>query len=217
MDIEREKLVNKITNEVLEVLKNKTGISSFSLAENDLADALVIGNPKKIPEIDRRKYNLYTLNNLENLEDIKRFDKIFVESLSLTELADIALGRDEGMVAKAVIGALLLNREVVILKSALIHRRFSYNSERNIYQTYEEYVRKLINMKVKIISGRDEINCCAFQKPDVDLPSNLITEAVARVMVNGNTCDAITIKHGSIVTPSAKDVFSASGKRIVIE
>lgn len=82
---------------------------------------------------------------------------------------------------------------------------------------YEEYVRKLINMKVKIISGRDEINCCAFQKPDVGLPSNLITEAVARVMVNGNTCDAIKIKHGSIVTPSAKDVFSASGKRIVIE
>lgn len=216
MDMEKDKLIDTITQEVLSILTN--GTSGFRVEKNALPDALIIGEVSKLCEVDRRKYNFYSVERLDNIDDLARFSKVFVTKLTLTELTDIALGRDDGTVQKVVIGALLLNREVAILKSAFIHRRFATNADRTIYQLYEEYVRRLVNMRVKIIASNDVYEGYAFAaKPDVDLPKNVITEAVAKVLVCNRADSEIKIPHGCIITPSAHDVFNAAGKKIIIE
>lgn len=216
MDISKEQLIELITKEVISALNGET--ACFRAVKNALPNALVIGNIEKLPDIEKRKYNFYSLEKIADVKDMSRFDKVFVETLTLTELADIALGRDEGNVQKAVIGALLLGKEVAILDSALPHKQFAYRANRSYYQVYEEYVRKLKAMNIRFITGKSYYNVYAKNAmPDPDIPEGIITESVARVMVMNCVDDVIKIKRGSVITPSAYDVFNAAGKKTIIE
>lgn len=215
MDILKEQLIEKITKEIISILKET---SSFSQAKNLLPDVLVIGDVEKLPDIERKKYNFYCLEKCTSTDDIEKFEKVFVEKLTLTELSDIALGRDDGYVQKAVIGALLLGKEVAILDSALPHRKYAFTSDRSYFQVYEEYVRILKGMKIRFITGKSYYNVyVANAMPDPDIPEGVITESVARVMVRNCVSDKIDIKKGSIITPSAYDVFNSAGKKAIIK
>lgn len=212
----KEQLIELITKEVMAALEQ--GVPRFGVLKNSLPDALVIGNPDMLPDIEKRKYNFFSLDNAVCIEDMERFDKVFVEKLTLTELADIALGRDDGNVQRTVLGALLSGREVAVLESALPHKKHALRAGGNLYQIYEEYVRKLKAMRVRFITGRSYFHAyAAGAKPDSGLPEGVINEAVAKIIVLNCGGDVIKIKRGSIITPSAYDVFNAAGKKTVIE
>lgn len=216
MELSKEQLIEMITNEVMSVLSNDKAL--FSNVKNLLPDALIIGNVENLPDIERKKYNFFKLEKCQSIDDVERFEKIFVETLSLTELADIAMGRDAGCTQKAVVGALLKGKKIAILESALPHKKYAYKSDRTFYQIYEEYVRKLKGTKIQFITGKSFYNMYAANAmPDPDIPEGIITESVARVMAMNCVNDEIKIKKGTVITPSAFDIFNSVGKKVVIE
>lgn len=211
--MEKAELIDLITKEVLEILNNN--YSNFSERQNLLPDVLVVGDIDALPVLDRTKYNFYLAENLTDIDCLSSFEKVYVEKLTLTELSDIANGRDCGLTQKIVLGSLLLGKKVAILRSALPHRRYALTSDRQLYVMYEEYVRKLKAMRIEFIVGKYECNSyLSAAKPDPDIPDGIITESVARIMARDIVEDVIDIPKGTVITPSAIDIFNQTGKKM---
>ena len=174
---------------------------------------LVIGSPDKLPVHIRNKYNLHTIECYTCEADMDKFEKIYITELNLTELADIALGRNTRAVQCAVISGLLCGKEIFLMECALDFRKKSTVMSRGFYQLLEGYVRTLQSFDIKLVNGQTPIDkyTVRYGQGD-DLPEGIITEAMAIAMLEKCTNTVILLKKGTVVTPSAKDVFLHAGK-----
>ena len=69
------------------------------------------------------------------------------------------------------------------------------------------------SLGIKRVSGQTPIDKYTVRSgPGDDLPEGIITEAMAVKMVEKHTDPVILLKKGTVVTPSAKDVFLHAGK-----
>ena len=205
MDVEYEKLIELITNEVKKIL----GSQNKSLATSK---ALVIGNIEKLPVSVRSAYELCGLEAYTCEADILKFDAVFVTELTLTELSDIANGRDSQKKQCAVLKALLNNIEVNLFECAAPHRKYAGKGSRVLFKEYEGYLNRLISFGVNFIREQKFNNesCNAFAHNNND---KVITEAIAEELVKSDDAIIKLIK-GTIITPSAKDIFNHSKKAV---
>lgn len=210
-DLSKEQLVELITREVMRIVGD-----SVEPCEADKAgcpDVLVIGSCDKLPMNIRKKYNLRSMECYTCEEDIEKFEKIYITELNLTELADIALGRNTRAVQCAVISALMCDKEIFLMDCALEFRKKSTTMSRGFYQLLEGYVRTLQSFGIKLVNGQTPIDKYTVRSaPGDDLPEGIITEAMAVSMLDKCTDTVILLKKGTVVTPSARDVFLHAGK-----
>jgi len=212
-DMSREQLIELVTREVMKLVGDSTEPESDD--KSGLPCALVIGSADKLPVSVKNKYNLCGIECYTCEEDITKFEKIYITELSLTELADIALGRNTRAVQCAVITGLLNGSEIFLLDCALTFRKLSANASRGFYQLLEGYVRTLQSFGIKLVSGQTPIDKYTVRSsPSDDLPEGIITEALAISMVLKSSDTVILLRKGTVVTPSAKDVFLHAGKII---
>jgi len=206
-ELTREQLVELVTREVIrftggepEPPGDKTGLPA----------ALVIGSADKLPSHIAAMYDLHTLQEMADADDVARFEKIYIMELTLSELADIALGRDVHAAGRAVIAGLLSGKEIFLLDCALGFRRNSATVSRAFIQMLEGYVRTLQSFGITLVSGQTPVDKYA----PGDLPEGIVTEGLAMKMAADSQNPLILLKKGTVITPSAKDVFLHAGKII---
>lgn len=210
-ELSKEQLVELITREVMRIVGDS--VEPDTADKPGCPDVLVIGSPDKLPVHIRKKYNLRTMERYTCPEDIEKFEKIYITQLNLVELADIALGRNTKAVQCAVISGLLCGKEIFLMECALDFRKNSNTMSRGFYQLLEGYVRTLQSFGIKLVNGQTPIDKYTVRSgPGDDLPEGIITEAMAVAMLEKCTDSVILLKKGTIVTPSAKDVFMHAGK-----
>lgn len=209
-EVNREQLIELITKEVLRTLNiSETEVPADT---SGLEQALVIGEVEKLPAGVRSNYRFSGIDSYSG--DIQPFQKVFITGITQTQLADIALGRDSQPVCCAVCQALLHGREIFLYDGALGHRKLAGKGSRGFYQLLEGYVRTLQSYGIKLVQGTTVID--KYQKtaaPGADLPSGVVTESLAVSLVEKSAGD-ILLRRGTVLTPSAKDVFLHANRNV---
>lgn len=209
MEMSNEQLVELITHEVKKalssVVENEPPISGRT--------ALIIGDVERLPMSIREKYSFCGIEAYEKCGDISRFECIYVTRLSTAELADFALGRGTRRVQCALVNAMLCGKDVFILESAFEHRSFAASCSRAFYKMLEGYVFTLQSFGVKIL--REQFFGKALPRDIIaeNSADKVITEAKAVKLV-GEGGEKIRLLKGTVITPSARDVFNHSGKTV---
>ena len=211
-----EELVRLVTEQVTAVLESRGTLTAPAREGYDRL--LVIGDHTLLSEEMRREHNICGIDDYKPHQNILRYRKVAITKLTLTELADIAAGRDAGANQCAVIQALLQGVDVYLYEDALPHTRYVGKGSTMFYAMLEGYVRTLRTFGVKPADrkGKEtpaEPRPPRFQAPPVEVPTGnarpnsdrLITEDVAKRMVEGQV--RVVIPKGAIVTPAAWDVF----------
>lgn len=207
-ELTRQQLVELITAEVLRI----TGVSPEPepVDKSGCPKALVIGPVELLPAGYGDKYQLMGIEDYKTCGDIEPYEKVFITKLSLTELSDIALGRDSRPAQCAVVNALLYGKEILLFECALPHRKLAGRGSRGFYQMLEGYARTLQSFGIILVQGQNPL---AKYDPAVNLPGKVVTEAVARSLLE-KPGDVILLPKGAVITPSARDVFLHGGKRV---
>ncbi len=214
-DMSREQLIELVTKEVLRSL----GGDPFEpeADKSSLPEILVIGSADLLPKGVRDRYNPMGLDAYTCSEDIEHFEKVYITGLSILELADIALGRPTHPVQCAVISALMCGKDICLMESALPHRKQAAKAARGFYQLLEGYVRTLQHFGISLITAQSPIDkYVAHNAPGTDLPDGVITEALAKSIVEKKSDAALYFRRGTVFTPSAKDVFLHAGRTVEI-
>lgn len=207
-DLTREQLVELITAEVLRI----TGAAPEAAPadKSGCPKALVIGPAGELPQGFGDRYQLLDIDDYKSCGSIEPYEKVFITRLSLTELSDMALGRDSRPAQCAVVNALLYGKEILLFETALPHRKLAGRGSRAFYQMLEGYLRTLQSFGVTLVRGQSPL---AKYDPAATLPGGVITEAVAARLLE-KPGDTVLLRKGTVVTPSAKDVFLHGGKRV---
>lgn len=209
-ELSKEQLIEFITREVM----NTLGIGdSEPVDKSGCPAALVIGDADRLPGNVKKKYCLKQIEEYHG--DISICDVIFITKLTKTELADIALGRDTEAASCAVIEGLIHGKEIFLYDIALSYRKYAGQGSRAFYQLLEGYVRTLQSFGIKLVQGTTVIDKYEkYAAPGADLPEGVITEALARKLTESGE-GAIQVRRGTVITPSAKDVFLHADRELV--
>ena len=116
---------------------------------------------------------------------------------------------------QAVLCALLDGKAVTLYDAALGHRKHGPKASRALVQLLEGYVRTLQSFGVEVVQGTTTAD--RYQKtaaPGADLPGGVITEALAKSMVERTQEEVILVRAGTVLTPSAKDVFLHARRQV---
>lgn len=209
-EISREQLVELITREVLKTLGGAEPQEPQD--KSGLPCALVIGSAEQLPAGVRNQYRFSAIEDYKG--DIEPFEKVFITAVTQTQLADTALGREGDPVSCALSKALLYGKEIYLYDAALAHRKLAGRGSRGFYQLLEGYVRTLQSYGIKLVQGTTVID--KYQKtaaPGAELPSGVITERIAQELVDKSEGD-ILLRRGTVLTPSAKDVFLHADRKV---
>ncbi|MDD2955086.1 MAG: hypothetical protein PHD67_02085 [Oscillospiraceae bacterium] len=213
-ELSREQLIELVTREVCRVLGES---GSPPPDPSGLPKALVVGGAEPLPSRIRKKYQFLGMESYSCPESVAQYDAVFLTSLSLTELADIALGRDTRPVQCAVINALMEGKPVYLAEFALAWRKKKSRMPSGFYQMLEGYVRTLQRFGVLSLEGPNAVDKDGSRRaPGADLPEGVITEALAHTLAEGSSEPILLVRRGTVITPSARDVFLHAGKEIQI-
>lgn len=204
-----DSLVELITKEVLNILSS-SGVASVD--DNNCIDkrplALLAGKKESLPVFAQDKYRFDSMDSYNG--DISVYDCVFIAELTCAELADCALGRDCRAVPCAVTKAFLNGKKVFLLESALPHRKFKETANRAFYSMMEGYVNTLRSFGVELIREQwygKNLDRNAIADNSVD---KVITEKLAISLVDKACNGIVNLKSGTLITPSAKDIFNHS-------
>lgn len=213
-DMSREQLVELITREVI---RSMHGAPEPEPDKSGCPPLLVIGNSDMLPKSVRDKYRICGMEGYTGPDAISNFDAVYITELTMTELADIALGRDTHPNQCAVIAGLMCGVPIYLMDSALGHRKQKLKCSRGFFQLLEGYVRTLQNFGIKLVTGQTPIDkYVARSAPGAELPDGVITEAIARSIVEKNSDTNLYFHKGTVFTPSARDVFLHAGRILQI-
>lgn len=218
-----EQIVALVTQEVMAAMGGQRTCGQSPETEG-YSKMLVIGEAKEVfPQELCQDYVLYDMNDYLAHKNILRYDRILIASLTMAQLADIALGRaacDDATCA--VLSGLLNGVEVYMVESALPHRKYAGKGSTALYNLLESYARTLQVFGVKPVRKQvkkelPEAKPPKYQAPAVVVPkgtgkpnpSQLVTEAEALELVKAG--GTVQLPAGAIITPSARDVFAKAG------
>lgn len=220
-----EALIQKIAQEVIKTLGS--GVLGGEPEYSGGPRMLVIGDFCHVPEGARGEYSLAGLEDYEKYRDVGRYCRIYITKLSLADLSNIAMGRDDTAASCAVVNALLRGVEVCLSDRALWYRKLAGKGSSRLYSVIDNNVRQLEGYGVKVIEEAkpvvvQEPKPPKFCPPEVRVPqgsgrpnaNRLITESAALEMAKENR-PVVQIPQGVIITPSAWDVFTSN--RIQVE
>jgi len=223
--MEMERIVEAVTRQVLAVLG---GDREETMACEGKPRYLVVGDVSDVPEKLRAGAVLDGMEAYETCANILRYQKVIITRLDLVQLADIAQGRPGDPVCCAVVQALLNGIEVILLETAPIHRQYAGKSSTGLYTLLEGYVRTIQGFGVKLMTQDRMVDQAElpvkppkYQAPaPVSVqggakpnPQCLITESAALAMAAAAE-GTVRLKPGTILTPSARDVFVRAGLTI---
>lgn len=205
-NITEEALVELITKEVLKRL----GESELSAATGSAKPAaLLAGDEKAVPAFAKERFRFVPLQAYEG--DIESFEAVVIASLSFTELSDCALGKDANKLSCAVTNALLSGKEVFLLEAGLPYRRYKRSvANRNFYNMLEGYVQTLRSFGVKLVKEQWQGNNLERRAIEDNTADRVITEKTAKELCEKCTRNVVLLRRGTVITPSAKDVFNHS-------
>lgn len=214
-----ETLMKQIVEAVLNQLQTQEGEPACT---EGLEKLLVVGDLASVPSEMAGNYILLPVEDYVQHRNIHRYGKLLITRLNLTQLSDIANGRDASPEACAVIMALLNGMEVFITGTALPHRQYAGKSSSRLYEVIENNARMLQSFGIKLLKPAPAAPVPAkppkYQAPAVETPvgtacingDRLITEAAARSLT-ANGEKTVCLAANAIVTPSAWDVFKQKG------
>ena len=221
-----EQLITLITQQVVQALARQEAPCSCAQTEGH-NKLLVLGDCSvQLPDALCRNAVLYDAEDYKTNQNILRYQKVVITRLTITQMTDIALGRMGDEVSGAVLQALLNGVDVTMLENAPEFRQYSGKGSTALYHLLESYAQTLQVFGVKTfkptpISQPVPAKPAKFAPAPVSVPKGsaipnigrLITEADALALVKcGST---VHIPAGSILTPSARDVFAQSKATVV--
>ncbi|MEA5011331.1 MAG: hypothetical protein VB100_06410 [Angelakisella sp.] len=223
-DRSREELIRQVTAQVLAALGEQ---AAPSVPGQPLL--LVVGDPAAVPAEISRGATLAPIEDYAKDGNISRYEKVCITALSMTELCDIAQGRDSRPPQCAVLKALLCGKEVLMTQEAPAHRIYAGKGSSSLYQMLEGHVRTLQTFGIKIIGKEkpvftpSEPKPARYEAPKVAVPTGsgkpnpqrLITETMAAQMVKSGA--SVTIARDAILTPSARDIFARAKVQLLRE
>ena len=204
-----EALVELVTKEVL---KSVSSGETPCIKPDGKPLALLIGKEADLPAFAKDKYSFKTIDSYNG--DISLYECVFVCELTCAELADCALGRDCRSVPCAVTKALLNGKKVYLLESALPHRKHKETANRAFYSMFEGYVNSLRSFGVELIRQQwygKNLNKDAIADISVD---KVITEKLEISLCEKTRDEVVRLKKGTVITPSAKDIFNHSNVKV---
>ncbi len=208
--LSNEQLVELITREVMRL----TGADSSPVKPPaDAPKALLVGSAGNLPDNVASRYNFVKVESAMSAEDTAKYECLYIAELSLIELSDIALGRDNGANQSAVIGALFQGLPVYLCTSGLPHRKYKQSAKGGFYQMVEGYVRTLQGFGIELVGAVSPAQKY-ISGAAADLPEGIITESVALNLIKNSETDVIIARKGTVVTPSARDAFLHAGKTL---
>ena len=213
-----EELIRQIAEEVLRQISGDS--FSHNLPEQCENSLLAVGCPQAVPEELRENYRICDLDDFIKHQDIMHYKRIVITALTLTELSDIAQGRDADAASRAVVEGLLSGVDVFLLEKGLPHRRFAGKGNSHLYEVIEDHVRTLQTYGIRIIPEKKitvprKAAKPKYQAPPVQAPAGssqpnrerLITEEKALELAAGGQKE-VCIAANAIVTPLAWDIFT---------
>ena len=178
---------------------------------------LVVGKPDAVPETLRCGAALLGLDDYEKNRNILRYDAVCVTKLTLSQLADAALGKPDSPAACALVYALLENVPVTMLESALPHKKYAGRQSAALYELYETYARSLQIFGVKLLRPQaaqtqtpaKPPKFCPAPVPAPQMhgapnPERVITEDMARKLALN---EPVHVRKDAIITPAAQDAL----------
>lgn len=206
-NLTNEALVELITKEVIKRLAEQNLTSSPTAAAKPVA--LLSGDPVAVPAFAKERFSFADIGTYNG--DIAPFEAVFIAKLSFTELADCALGKDAGKLSCAVTNAILSGKEVYLLEAGLPYKQYKRTvSNRNFYNMLEGYVNTLRTFGVKVVKEQWQGNNLERSAIEDNTADKVITERVAKELVEKCTGGVVRLRCGTVITPSAKDVFNHS-------
>ena len=219
-----EELVRLVTDQVVRVLSQGGGCP----AEEGREKVLAAGDPALVPPELAEGRVVCPLEDYKAHRNILRYSRVVITDLTLTELSDIALGRDAGVKQCAVLQALLQGVDVFLREEGLPFKTWSGRDSKVLHSLLSGYVQTLRTFGVKPAKQWKpepvpEARPPKFQAPAVEVPAGtarpnaqrLVTEDGARALVKSG--GPVALARDAIVTPAAWDVLRAAGVEIVKE
>ena len=219
-----EELVRLVTDQVVRVLSQGGGCP----AEEGREKVLAAGDPALVPPELAEGRVVCPLEDYKAHRNILRYSRVVITDLTLTELSDIALGRDAGVKQCAVLQALLQGVDVFLREEGLPFKTWSGLGSKVLHSLLSGYVQTLRTFGVKPAKQWKpepvpEARPPKFQAPAVEVPAGtarpnaqrLVTEDGARALVKSG--GPVALARDAIVTPAAWDVLRAAGVEIVKE
>lgn len=219
-----EELVRLVTDQVVRVLSQGGGCP----AEEGREKVLAAGDPALVPPELAEGRVVCPLEDYKAHRNILRYSRVVITDLTLTELSDIALGRDAGVKQCAVLQALLQGVDVFLWEEGLPFKTWSGRGSKVLHSLLSGYVQTLRTFGVKPAKQWKpepvpEARPPKFQAPAVEVPAGtarpnaqrLVTEDGARALVKSG--GPVALARDAIVTPAAWDVLHAAGVEIVKE
>ncbi len=209
------------------VLKEMGAGPSASCCAEGSCKMLVIGDVADVPAHVAQGCQCLTIQDYIQNKNINRYEKVMITELTMTQLSDVAQGRDGSPESCAIVHALLSGIDVLMIEKALLHRKYSGKGSSRLYQTIENNVKLIQSYGVKML--KEQIHQTLeppkppkFQAPKLQVPKGnaqtnedrVITEGIAQVIAARSQGTAY-ISKDAIVTPSAWDVFKAKGLQVV--
>lgn len=151
-----------------------------------------------------------------NLEKINDYEFLVVEELNVDEMTAAARGLSINKKTKAIQKFFLNDKRVYILENGLEYRKYKEVSNKLYFNALAEYEKLLISFGACVVKQIKNINSFAKKNDVRELKDNskrLVTEAIAYEMIDANQR---TVSENTLITPSAKDVFSKNGIEICI-
>lgn len=219
-----EELVRLVTDQVVRILSRGGGCP----AEEGREKVLAAGDPALVPPELAEGRVVCPLEDYKTHRNILRYSRVVITDLTLTELSDIALGRDAGVKQCAVLQALLQGVDVFLREEGLPFKTWSGRGSKVLHSLLSGYVQTLRTFGVKPAKQWKpepvpEARPPKFQAPAVEVPAGtarpnaqrLVTEDGARALVKSG--GPVALARDAIVTPAAWDVLRAAGVEIVKE
>ncbi len=203
-------LVELVTKEVLNAIGSGACASDKKINNSPLA--LVVGNSENLPKFALDKYSFENIESYDG--NIEKYECLFLDKLTCADLADCALGRDCRTVPCAFTKAMLNGKKVYLLETALPHRKYKATANRAFFSSLEGYVNTLRSFGVEIIREQwygKNLDRNAIADNSVD---KVITEKIAVSLVENCPDGLVKLLKGTVITPSAKDIFNHSQVKV---
>ena len=220
-DTDMQQIIEAVTRQVLAAMGSD---APAACPQPDRVRYLVVGDCAQVPSRLCMDAELEGLDEYEKQADILRYGRVIITRLDLVQLADLAQGRPCGSACCAIISALLNGIEVVMLETALEHRKYAGKSSTGLYTVLENHVKTVQGFGIKLLT-RDKL--CEASVPAAKPPKfgsaaalpvqgsirtkqRVITERDAVAMSVGAK-GSVSVERGTVITPSAQDIFCRAG------
>jgi hypothetical protein len=220
-DTDMQQIIEAVTRQVLAAMGNN---APAACTQDNRVRYLVVGDCGQVPSKLCGDALLEGPDAFEKQSDILRYGRVIITALDLVQLADLAQGRPGDTACRAIIEALLNGIEVVMVETALEHRKYAGKSSTGLYTVLENHVKTVQGFGVKLLT-RDKL--CDTPVPAAKPPKfgaaaalpvqgsagtkqRVITERDALAMSVGAK-GSVSVERGTVITPSAQDVFRRAG------